>query len=272
MQAMKAQPRYAIGQKVLLANQESIVLARKDNGRCLYFVETGPARLRMWAPEDWLQAGTPAGEPAVLFHPRTPHVLLVDRFYRDPDAIRALALEQEYVPNLKTYKGKRTRERFLFPFLREEFQRLLGRPIVDWLDQPANGVFQITGFNDPLVWHSDLKSYAAAVYLTPDAPPGAGTSFWRDRKHHARRPPNHPLEHDRFADDAARRQADRDIYNDYNYVHPDNWELVDQVGAVYNRLVLWDAQLIHSASSYAGMRSETADQARLVQLFFFTVS
>ena len=40
----------------------------------------------------------------------------------------------------------------------------------------------------------DIQSYAAAVYLTPDAPPQSGTSFWRDRVHGCRRRPDHPLE------------------------------------------------------------------------------
>jgi glycosyltransferase involved in cell wall biosynthesis len=263
--------KYRVGQKVLFANQEStIVNLKEENGQVKYYVETGEARLPMWLPEASIQTGPP-GPPTIFFHRRMPHLLVVDGFYKDPDAVRRFALEQEYVAAAKTYKGKRTRERFLWPGLREEFQRLLGRLIVDWLKQPANGCFQITGFADPLVWHSDVQSYAAAIYLTPEAPLGAGTSFWRDVKYHCRRPPAHPLEADRFADDAARSLATGEIYNEYNFVHPDNWELVDKVGAVYNRLVLWDAQLIHSASSYEGLHGEAADKARLVHLFFFTV-
>jgi hypothetical protein len=38
----------------------------------------------------------------------------------------------------------------------------------------------------------DIQSYAATVYLTPDAPPQVGTSFWRDRVHGCRRRPDHP--------------------------------------------------------------------------------
>jgi hypothetical protein len=50
------------------------------------------------------------------------------------------------------------------------------------------------------------------------------------------------------------------------------WEReVKKAQAVYNRLAIWDAQMIHSASHYEGMESDVADKARLVQLFFFTV-
>lgn len=265
--------KYTVGQTVLFANQNSVVkkVEPSSKGGFKYYLETGSAGLCMWVREESLEVGNPSGPPSVFFNRRTPHMVLVDNFYKNPDDVREFALEQEYVENLAHYKGKRTVERYLWPFLKEEFERIIGRPIIDWLNQPCNGCFQITGFNDPLVWHSDVQSYAAAIYLTPDAPVSAGTSFWRDKQHGSRRPPNHPLEFDRFEDDSARAKAAGEIYSDYNILHPDNWELVDKVGAVYNRLAIWDAQMIHSASSYEGMESGVAEKARLVQLFFFTV-
>lgn len=266
------EPKYVVGKEILFANQKGIIrkVEKTDKGY-KYYCETGQANLPMWIPEDSLDEGEPSGPPSVFFNRRMPHMLIVDNFYKDPDDVREFALQQEFAPNEKNFKGKRTTERFLWPFLKEEFERLLGRPIVDWLNQPCNGCFQITGFNDPLVYHSDLQSYAAGIYLTPDAPLSAGTSFWKDKNHGCRRPPNHPLEFDRFADDAGRGAAAEEIYSEFNILHQDNWELVDKVGAVYNRLAIWDAQMIHSASSYEGLESDIADKARLVQLFFFTV-
>ena len=264
--------KYTVGQNVLFANQESVIRkVEESNDSFKYYCEVGGVPLTMWIPEASLEAGQVSGPPPVFFNRRMPHLLVVDNFYKDPDDVRDFALAQDFKPNLNNYKGKRTEERFLWPFLKEEFERLLGRPIIDWLNQPCNGCFQTTGFDDPLVWHSDLQSYAAAIYLTPDAPLGAGTSFWKDKTYGSRRPPNHPLEYDRFESDEARFSASEEIYSGYNVLHPDNWELVDKFGAVYNRLAIWDAQMIHSASSYEGMESETLDKSRLVQLFFFTV-
>lgn len=263
--------KYEVNQSLVFINQSCVVREVDLSEKTKYYCEVGQAGLMMWIPEESLTEGLPNGPPEVLFNRRMPHLCVVDNFYKNPDDVREFALQQNFQENLKNFKGKRTTERFLWPFLREEFERLLGRPIVDWLNQPCNGCFQITGFDDPLVWHSDLQSYAAAIYLTPDAPPSAGTSFWRDRQYHSRRPANHPLEYDRYADDNARMQANQEIYSSYNILHSDNWELVDKIGAIYNRLAIWDAQLIHSASSYEGMQSGIADKARLVQLFFFTV-
>ena len=215
--------------------------------------------LRMWVPEGTGDVGERASKSTL------PHLKVVDGFYRDPDAVRAFALEQEYHEDLRHYKGLRTRERYLWPYLREHLQdHLGGSQITDWLDQPANGCFQQTKSSDPLVWHSDTQDYAAAVYLTPNAPVSAGTSFWRNRTHGCRRPPSHPMERGRFADPLA---VQNDVYSPYNLTHGDDWELVDRIGGVYNRLVIWDASLIHSASSYEGFE----DFTRLVQLFFFSV-
>jgi len=265
-------PKYKENDRVLFLNQESVVRKVDASGtEARYYVATGSVGLPMWIRESELKTGPAIGPPSVIFERRTPHFVIVDNFYKDPDKIRDFALSQEFAPNSKFYKGKRTAERFLWPLLKEEFERLLGRPIVDWLNQGANGCFQITGYDDPLVWHSDTQSYAAAIYLTPQAPLGAGTSFWRDKVHGCRRPPRHPLESGRFQTDAAREAAGAEVYSEYNILHPDNWELVDRVGAVYNRLVMWDAQLIHSASDYLGLEGKVPEKARLVQLFFFTI-
>lgn len=264
--------KYTIDQVVYFNNQITVIKAiQNQDGKIKYSCVTGINGLEIWLSEEHIHT-EPIPIEQLAFHQRTPHLMVVDRFYKDPDYVRQLALVQDYEANLKHYKGKRTTTRIMWPYLKEEFERLLNVKILDWMNQPANGCFQITGFNDPLVWHSDTQSYAAAIYMTPNAPVSAGTSFWRDKKHGCRRPPQHPLETDRFANDEARSAASNEVYTSHNILHPDNWELVDRVGAIYNRLVIWDAKMIHSASSYEGLESDVLDKARLVQLFFFTVA
>jgi hypothetical protein len=196
-------------------------------------------------------------------------VVIVDDFFENPDEVRAIAIAQEYGADLRFYKGLRSNCRFLWPHLREEFGRLLGHPVTEWLGHNANGVFQQTSFLDPLVWHHDTQGYAAAVYLTPDAPLEGGTSFWRETSHGCRRRPTHPLERARLGSEDEVRAAEAVVYDQYNLEHPDNWELVESVAGIYNRLVIWDASLIHSATSYTEFSQEGAAVTRLVQLFFF---
>lgn len=265
--------KFQTGQSVLFQNQNCLIekIGLSSSNLPKYFIRMIDCNLPMWVREEDLLLTSSFSTNNIIFNKRSPHLLIVDNFYKDPDAIRSMALEQDYEEDLRWYKGKRTKERFLWPWLKEEFERLLNAQIDGWLLQSANGCFQITGFQDSLVYHSDAQNYAAAVYLTPDAPVTAGTSFWRSKLYGCRRPPDHKFESHKFANDEECRKADGEIYNKYNFVHPDNWELVDKVGAVYNRLAIWDAKLIHSASTYEGLDVNDAKKARLVQLFFFNI-
>lgn len=193
-------------------------------------------------------------ETEFSYNRKSPALVVVDDFYRYPDRVELLARGAEYMGDDRYFKGQRSKRNYLGPYVKEEFERLIQREITDWIQQPANGVFQQTTAADPLVWHSDQQDYAAAIYLTKDRT-DAGTSFWKHKALGDRRPSGEPRVNDK-------------LYSDYNLTHPDFWELVDKVGSVYNRLVIWDAKLIHSATSYQGF---SLTCPRLVQLFFFSI-
>src|SRR5438552_19100897 len=128
-------PKFKEHDRVLFLNQESVirkVQATQPESR--YYVATGSVGLPMWVRESELSQGPAIGPPAIMFERRTPHFVIVDNFYKDPDNVRNFALNQEFAPDNRFYKGTRTAERFLWPTLREEFERLLGRPIIDWLN------------------------------------------------------------------------------------------------------------------------------------------
>lgn len=177
-------------------------------------------------------------------------LVVVDDFLERPDKVRSEALRLSYAPNLAGYRGQRSEAPALAPY-REAFEKLLGRPITKW-DHEVNGAFQWAGAEDLVVYHCDTQSYAGVLYLTPDAPPDCGTSFFRSRVTGALRDPGSLSE---LANIFSRGHFDRTAF-----------EEVDRVGNVFNRLVLWDAKLLHAASGYFGSTLETA---RLFQLFFF---
>lgn len=182
-----------------------------------------------------------------------PKIIVVDNFYEDPDLVREVALQQTYNPDLRFYKGRRTTQKFLAPGTKQVFEQLLGKRITVWDDHGWNGIFQYCTAEDALVIHSDAQNYAGAVYLSPNAPPQTGTSFYRSKKF----------------PDVRSTHVDNQNYNDiYNndYYDKTRFDLVDVVGNVYNRLVLWDARLIHSATEYFGNNKENS---RLFHLFFF---
>ncbi|MHB1598732.1 MAG: DUF6445 family protein [Acidimicrobiales bacterium] len=259
--------QFRVGATVRFAGADSIVReVRRSDAGVTYLIDNGPVAMPMSVPEPVLVAHQGEDRAGAIFRRQPPHLLAIDDFFDDPDEVRTIALAADYGADLRYFKGVRSTQRFLWPNLREELSRLLGTEVVEWLGLGANGVFQQTSHDDPLVWHHDTQSYAAAVYLTPDPPPGSGTSFWRDRVHGCRRSPGHPLERIRLGSDEAVRAAEAAVYDTFNIEHPDNWELVESVAGLYNRLVVWDARLIHSATSYEAFGE---GGTRLVQLFFF---
>jgi hypothetical protein len=188
-------------------------------------------------------------------------IWIVDDFYENPDEIRKFALEQEYVEGGfgRGFIGRRTVKSFLFDGLKEKIEEIMGKKITGWTseDNPenygTNGKFQIAWAGEPLVHHCDNQRWGGMLYLTPDAPYQCGTTLYAHKQTRART----------YYDsgwDAA--------WNHPGGSHLDRtpWEPVDVAGNVYNRLVIFDASAIHSASEYFGNSKENA---RLWQMFFF---
>ena len=182
---------------------------------------------------------------------------VVDNFYKDPDAIRKFALEQEYHQGGlgRGYIGRRTFEQFLFPELKEEFERIMGRKITKWEEHGMNGRFQYSMEGEPLVYHCDSQQWAAMIYLTPDAPyeTGTGTFACRGTKIHHNSHPDIMYAFRNCSDGG--QNLDKTLF-----------EPVDQIGNVYNRLVIFNAGYLHAALGYFGYKPENS---RLWQMFFF---
>ncbi len=200
-----------------------------------------------------------------------PTAVVVDNFFQDPDGVRAFALGQEFQENKAYHKGQRTRERFLWPGVKEKFEALLGARINLWDAEGFNGVFQWCKAGDQVVFHSDQQQWAAVVYLTPDAPPQAGTTLYRSRATKGRTVGESVALSGRWPAYSSVRlvshpkAAEEAMYKG-KLLDPTAWEVVDVFGNVYNRMVLWNAKMVHAASCYFG---ETKENARLFQMFFF---
>lgn len=188
--------------------------------------------------------------------------IVVDNFYENPDEIRNFALSCDFAPHLKYHKGQRTEVQHVPEGIKDIFEALLHKKITNWENHSANGVFQFCVAEDKLVYHTDSQSYAAVVFLTPDAPPSCGTTFFKSKKNNLRKEPS-KTEAEKIG--KGESQIMFDIFNN-NFYDKTNLEVVDVIGNVYNRLVIWDAKLIHAASEYFGDRKENS---RLFHMFFF---
>ena len=183
-----------------------------------------------------------------------PGVWIVDNFYQDPDAIRKFALEQEYDQGGigRYYIGNRTQKQFLFPGLKEEFEYIMNRRIEKWEEHGMNGRFQTCKEGEPLVYHCDPQRWAGMLYLTPNAPYQSGTSTHALKGTDVRHL-SHPDIQKCFR--PGSQNLDRTIF-----------EPVDTFGNVYNRLVIFNAGYLHSATDYFGYNDQNC---RLWQMFFF---
>jgi hypothetical protein len=179
-----------------------------------------------------------------------PAFTVVDNFYQDVDSVRKIALSQTFEYHSEYHKGKRTEVVFRFEGLQESFESILNCKIKDWSQYPVNGCFQICVGGDQLVYHVDQQEYAGIIFLTPDAPPQTGTSFYRSKN----------------TKKMKLQELDSDIVFKNGYLDSTEFEVVDVVGNVYNRLVLFDSKMFHAASTYFGTNLENG---RLFQLFFF---
>jgi FkbM family methyltransferase len=181
---------------------------------------------------------------------------IVDNFYDNPDEIRKFALEQEFGDEnvITGFVGRRTFNQFLFPGLKEAFESVMGKKITKWEEHGMNGRFQICWSGERLVYHCDSQKWGGMLYLSPNAPYQCGTTLYADKKNRART----------YYDpgwDEYWGNTPGDCHLDRTPFEP-----VDVLGNVYNRLVIFDASCIHSASEYFGTNKENA---RLWQMFFF---
>ena len=174
---------------------------------------------------------------------------VVDNFYADPIAVRNFALKQEFVQEKDYYKGCRTKHQYFLPGTKEAFEKIMGIQIREWESHGMCGKFQYCTAQDSLVYHHDGQTWAAMIYLTPDAPYDCGTSLFASKN-------------------GARKSSDANIGTafDGGFYDSTKFDLIDSIGNVFNRLFIFDAQNIHAASKYFG---QTIEDSRLFHIFFF---
>jgi len=178
-------------------------------------------------------------------------LIVVDDFLENPDEMRELALQQKYKPRHSA--GVRSEETFpFFEIYRDCFAELLDedisfREFCEPVGESVNGCFQWCKPPQHKVIHCDAQRWAGALYLTPDAPVEAGTTLYRHKE------------------TKERYDTSPGLFSG-GYYDETRWEVVDNIGNIYNRLVLWHGTTVHAASVYFG---QEIHDSRLFQVFFF---
>lgn len=194
----------------------------------------------------------------------TGSIIVVNNFYNNAADVRKYILTQDF--SVKgNYPGQRT-----ISYATEDLKNIIQKyvepfagkiidfpiPKADKSDASTiyNGSFQYTVARDRSWIHTDKwNDWAGVLFLTPDAPLSAGTAFYRFY-------------------DGAMSQEDSNLLKNQELVDRftqdlTKWEMVDQIGNVFNRLILFDAHNYHMSMDYFG---DTKENGRLFQVFFFS--
>lgn len=188
-------------------------------------------------------------------------LLSIADFYSNPDQVREFALQQNF--DVKgNYPGNRT-----VSFLNEstkntiqEFIEPFAGKVTAWNDTGEfgySGAFQYTTALDRSWIHSDgTANWAGVLYLTPDAPLSAGTGIFKHKET--------GLTNWKYYEHT--KEETENAPHNYDHVDYTKWEMVDRIGNVYNRLVLYRGDLFHVSLDYFG---KNIQDGRLFQIFFF---
>lgn len=188
------------------------------------------------------------------------NTLIIDDFYQNVDEVRDFALNQDFSVT-GNYPGNRTKS-FANDNLKDYINDLI-RPfagdITFWSDNEYNGAYQYTTQYERSWIHADSNtSWAALVYLTPDAPISGGTGLFRHKRT--------GLESSPILPDGERDDKLLDsIYVDSQDLT--KWEMTDRLANKYNRMVMYRGDLFHMSLDYFGTNKENG---RLFQTFFFS--
>jgi hypothetical protein len=176
-----------------------------------------------------------------------PHkdIIVVDNFYQNIDEVREFSLasigSKEIMPNfVKT-----------IPAFKEQFEAIMGQRLT-FDTYSNNGELELTiAGNNSIIGVGDSQ-YGAVLFLTPNAPVVGGITLYRSRR----------------TGKMTISEAEKDKVFQNGNLDTTEFEPVDVIGNVYNRLVIFNTQLIHGVSHMFGCGGETG---RLVQKFAFDV-
>ncbi len=181
------------------------------------------------------------------------NLLVIDNFYKNPMDVREFALQQDFKVS-GNYPGTRTQS-----FATEQLKNLIQRyiepfsgKITEFPMQPEsyNGSFQFTTSRARSWVHTDsFNNWGGVLYLSPDAPVTAGTAFYK-------------LKNGCMYDSSSQK-----VYADTYSQDLTKWELIDNVGNIFNRLILFNSKRYHMSMDYFGTDK---NDSRLFQVFFFS--
>ena len=195
---------------------------------------------------------------------RTPScgLIVIDNFHKNPYEVRKHILTLPFsvrgnhpgqrTVSYATQKMKDIIQEYVMPF----GGRIKDFPIPDENkdDDICNGAFQYTTSRTRSWVRNDrINNWGGILHMTPNAPLQSGIAFYKFK-------------------DGTECKRDQDILEnsqetDMHMQDMTKWQLVDKVGNVFNRLILFNSTRFHMSLDHFG---DSKENGRLFQVFFFS--
>jgi hypothetical protein len=192
---------------------------------------------------------------------------VVDNFFDTPSLVRQYALQQHFYNRPGNYPGLRTSP--INELNYEYYYEFVKKLVSIYYDINSNNIewdvktlFQWANNQHKTGWiHQDDINYydvAGVIYLTPDAPLNCGTSIYKPKIDiiNEYTNPTDPFKINQIIDE--------NYINDQNRYNS-QFEKVQSIDNVYNRLVVYDCHQWHAQDGFFGTNVE---DSRLIQVFF----
>ena len=191
-------------------------------------------------------------------------LIVIDNFYENAYETRNYILTQEFMVR-GNYPGQRTIsyanqhlkdiiQEYILPFGGKITEFPMPDESNNYNNNIYNGAFQYTTSRDRSWVHIDgFNNWAGVLYMTPNAPLSSGTAFYKF--------------HDGTTCEKDMEILDNKLDTDNCSQDMTKWQLVDRVGNVFNRLILFDSKRFHMSMDYFG---DSKENGRLFQVFFFS--
>lgn len=192
----------------------------------------------------------------------TPDIFIIDNFYDDPEAVRTTALTCQYMPakhdtrnfayGHAPWPGKMSVESYSPKNLDLNVSKLLNKQVRQ-LEGINSGRFRMSNLGDTStnLVHMDTCDYAGVVYLNNNIFDTPGTIFYTHKETKV------SYGDKEFFEELIKNNQ----VNDIGY-----WELNLVSFIVYNRLIVYPANLFHGIGPLFGTND---NNSRLIQVFFW---
>lgn len=204
-------------------------------------------------------------------------ILCVDDFYKDPDKVRKLALEQKFNPSDGLWPGSRTEtlDQILPDFFNEFGVKLFSLYYdfdltnASWhLETYFQKIDKFSEDKNDIInsgWiHTDgnAKIMAGVIYLNETSDMNCGTSLFKQKKDIIQSE-EEILEARTFKRNFfSGKTVDKNRYRELLSSNHNSYEEISRFGSVYNRMICYDSDTPHKANGFY------SEEPRLTQVFF----